>query len=373
MRRWLALLVSITVAFIVVSINVYYFANSPLRLGSKQVVFELKPTESLSDLSRELAQKGVIRHPYWLIIYGYVTGAKDRLKPGEYAIERGMTPVQLLERIQKAQVVQHTFILIPGWNFRQIRNNLAHHTKLDHQIKGLSDAEVMQALVASSSSAPLPASPEGQLYPDTYFYTAHTSDLQILKQAYAAMQERMAIAWDARAPDLPYTSPLQALVVASLIEKETHLRSERPLVADIILKRWQAGMRLQIDPTVIYAVGPAFKGQLSKTDLRIDSPYNTYRYKGLPPGPIAIPSMEAIQAALQPQSTPYWYFVVNGNGGHRFSESYAKHIAAIQSHQLSRIGVRMCYANRSLHQLYCLLQEPKACPVCLLPSKGLKG
>jgi UPF0755 protein len=216
---------------------------------------------------------------------------------------------------------------IEGWNWREVRAVLAAQPLLKDDSAGMSNAELMQAIGAEESHL------EGLLFPDTYFYAPHTSDIQVLRRAYRLQQEKLMAAWETRAPGLPYRTPYEALIMASIVEKETGAAFERPQIAGVFVNRMRLGMRLQTDPTVIYGLGERFDGNLRKADLQRDTPYNTYTRRGLPPTPIAMPSEAAIRAALNPATTDALYFCARGDGTHVFSSNLAAHNRAVNRYQ----------------------------------------
>lgn len=253
-----------------------------------------------------------------------------RLQVGEYLITPGMSPRSVLRRLSRGEVVQRNFTIVPGWSFRELRAALAADAHLDDQIHELGDAEVMAKLGRDG------VHPEGRFLPETYSYTRGTGELAILDRAAKAMDGALAAAWESRAPDLPLSSAEQLLTLASIIEKETGVASERPQIAGVFARRLKLGMRLQTDPTVIYGMGSAYAGNIRRTDLTTDTPYNTYTRAGLPPTPIAMPGKAALDAAAQPADGDTLYFVARGNGAHYFSATLAEHNAAVRKYQLKR-------------------------------------
>ena len=268
----------------------------------------------------------MLTHPRWLQAYARATGADARIKAGEYAIEPGTTPRTLLVLLESGKVVQHSVTLVEGWTFREARRAIEQEPHLKHTLEGQDDAAVMAALGEPGQH------PEGRFFPDTYLFGKGTTDLEILRQAHARMRDELAAAWAARAADLPFDSPDEALVLASLIEKETALASERPRIAGVFTTRLRKGMRLQTDPTVIYGLGDRFDGNLRRADLERDGPYNTYTRAGLPPTPIALPGAEALRAAVNPDERGDLYFVATGlpDGSHEFTRTLAAHEAAVR-------------------------------------------
>jgi UPF0755 protein len=308
----------------------YHYATSPLPLPAQGYEFELKSGESLKSVARQLDAAGVLPHPWAFALLGRALGKQSGVKAGSYELEAGLSPLALLRKFTRGDVTQQSVRIIEGWTFRQMRAAVDAAERLRHDTRGLSDADIMKALGAPNTPA------EGQFFPDTYFYDNDSSDLAIYRRAHAAMQRHLDAAWNARDPAVPYATPYQALIMASIVEKETGQASERPFIAAVFINRLRLGMRLQTDPTVIYGLGERYDGNLHKRDLLADTPYNTYTRGGLPPTPIALPGKGAIEAALHPADSAALYFVAKGNGSHKFSNSLAEHNAAVAHYQLGR-------------------------------------
>ncbi len=303
----------------------------PATVGPAQpFLFEIPLGMSLRTLAQELTALGVLDQPYYFLALAYLRGDAGRVKAGEYEISPGMTPVALLDKLIKNQVYQRSITLIEGWTLAQVLTALAKDDRLVGKLEGATPQSLMAALGRSGQH------PEGRFFPDTYRFTKGTSDLDILGRAAQAMDRILAEEWRDRAPGLPLESPDQALVLASIIEKETSQASERPAIAGVFIRRLQLGMRLQTDPTVIYGLGAAFDGDLRGADLTRDTPYNTYTRHGLPPTPIALPGRAAIHAALHPEAGDSLYFVAKGDGGHWFSVTLEEHNQAVRRYQLGR-------------------------------------
>ena len=325
-RAALALLVVAALALLVAYVQVQRWLDAPLAVEGAAASIEIPRGQALATTARELAARGVLTHPQWLQAYARATGADARIKAGEYAIEPGTTPRTLLVLLESGKVVQHSVTLVEGWTFREARRAIAQETHLQHTLDGQDDAAIMAALGEPGQH------PEGRFFPDTYLFGKGTTDLEILRQAHARMRDELAAAWAARAADLPFDSPDEALVLASLVEKETALASERPRIAGVFTTRLRKGMRLQTDPTVIYGLGARFDGNLRRADLERDGPYNTYTRAGLPPTPIALPGAEALRAAVNPDERGDLYFVATGlpDGSHEFTRTLAAHEAAVR-------------------------------------------
>jgi UPF0755 protein len=300
--------------------------DRPLAVGATPLALEIPRGQPLAVTARELASRGVLEHPRWLQLYARATGADARIKAGEYAIAPGATPRSLLALFQSGAVIQHSVTFVEGWAFRDLRKALEAEPHLDNTLAGKDEAAVMAALGEAGTPA------EGLFFPDTYLFGKGTTDLEILRQARGRMRRELEAAWAARTQDLPIDSPYQALILASIVEKETALGAERPRIAGVFTERLRIGMRLQTDPTVIYGLGAEFDGNLRRADLERDGPYNTYTRTGLPPTPIALPGAEALRAAVNPDERDELFFVATGlpDGSHEFSRTHREHEAAVQ-------------------------------------------
>lgn len=304
-----------------------WYGNRPLQFEPLPKTFNVIPGTNLRTLSTMLEREGVIGNAqvFWLL--GRVLGKAGTLKVGVYLLDRPLTPLELYAKIQRGDVSQAIVQFIEGWNWHEVRAELAAQPLLKNDSAGMSDAEILQAIGAEENHI------EGLLFPDTYFYAPQASDLTVLRRAYHRQHEKLMAAWETRAPGLPYRTPYEALIMASIVEKETGAASERPQIAGVFLNRLKLGMRLQTDPTVIYGLGDRFDGNLRKADLQRDTPYNTYTRAGLPPTPIAMPSEAAIEAALHPARTDALYFVARGDGTHVFSSTLEAHNRAVRRYQ----------------------------------------
>ncbi|OGT36208.1 MAG: hypothetical protein A3F11_06595 [Gammaproteobacteria bacterium RIFCSPHIGHO2_12_FULL_37_14] len=287
------------------------------------IIFYLKPGTSESTLIADLSKLGMIRSPFLFTLYTRLQPT-SYLKTGEYYFPEGSSAVSIWRQVTQGRgFFQRAFTIIPGWSFKQVQQALLQAEGLEHELINMDNKEIMRRL------GYLKLNPEGEFYPETYYYTRGYSDFVILKRANVLMQKKLNQAWKQRASGLPYQDIYQMLIVASLIEKETHVEAERPMIAGVIINRLKKNMLLQIDPTVIYGMGEHYQGKITKKDLIQDTPYNTYVHKGLPPTPIAMPSMSSIQAALHPIQHQYYYFVALGKQGHQFSETLIAHQAAV--------------------------------------------
>jgi UPF0755 protein len=300
-----------------------YFANTAVRLPHTPYEFTLKHGSSLRAIARQLSAEGLFPEPWSFIVMAKSLGKEGEIKAGNYQLDRDITPFQLLQKITKGDVSQSEIVFIEGWNFSQMRKALDANPAIRHDTTGLSDRELLNRLAVQEESA------EGLFFPETYFFSNGMSDLSVLKRAYQIMGQRLADAWLERSPNLPYSTPYEALIMASIVEKETGRSGERPMIAAVFINRLRIGMRLQTDPTVIYGLGETYDGNLHKRDLTTDNAYNTYTRAGLPPGPIAMPGWGSIHAALHPGATPALYFVSKGDGTHQFSRNLVEHNQAV--------------------------------------------
>jgi UPF0755 protein len=325
---FLTLIVAVAAAVLVRDVR--EFARSPLNIGASGLHLVVEPGENINRLSRELAARDVLERPVYLRWLARWRGDAHRIQAGEYTIAPGTTPEGLLALLVSGKVIQRAFTLVEGWTFTQVRDALSGADTLVHDTAELSDAEVMQLLGYPGQH------PEGRFLPDTYYYTRGSSDLELLQRAHAAMQSTLDTEWPNRTAGLPLATPHQALILASIVEKETGLASERAEIAGVFVRRLRKDMLLQTDPTVIYGMGDHYKGNIRKRDLIEDTPYNTYVHKGLPPTPICMPGREAIRAVLHPADGKALYFVGRGDGSHQFSETLREHNRAVRRYQLGK-------------------------------------
>lgn len=301
----------------------------PLNI-TEEYLLEIQPGATPRGTLQRLAEQQILRQSFWVRLYWRMHLHSTLLHAGEYLLLPGMTALQLLELWQRAEVIQYSVTLVEGWTFQKVRTLLAEQGKLVQVLPTLSDAGVMQAVGAPNQS------PEGWFFPDTYHYTKGMQDLDLLKLAAQRQQSILAQEWQNRVPDLPYTTPYQALIMASLIERETGVAGERPEIAGVFVRRLERNMLLQTDPTVIYGLGARYRGDLTRAHLRDPNPYNTYVHPGLPPTPIALAGRAAIRAALNPAIGDSLYFVARGDGSHVFSNTLAEHNQAVRAYQMKR-------------------------------------
>ncbi|MEA3276961.1 MAG: endolytic transglycosylase MltG [Pseudomonadota bacterium] len=306
------------------------FLATPLVLDESTLVLDVPRGTSLRRLSEDLTACGVLDHPYFFMVLAHVTGDASRIKAGEYAVSTGLTPPELLGLLTSGRVVQRPFTLVEGWTYRQAVTAVTEDERLEAELDDLSTDAVMRRLGYPDEH------PEGRFFPDTYHFPKGTSDLQILRRAYETMQRVLAEEWERREEGLPLQTPDEALILASVVEKETGLAPERAQIAGVFVRRLNLGMKLQTDPTVIYGLGESFDGDLRRADLERDTPYNTYVHAGLPPTPISLPGREAIHAVLHPADGDSLYFVAKGDGSHHFSATLAEHNRAVSQYQLRK-------------------------------------
>ncbi|MGH8583413.1 MAG: endolytic transglycosylase MltG [Gammaproteobacteria bacterium] len=304
------------------------YLDEPIALAQPSAHFTVPAGASVASVARDLEAEGIIDRAIYFRWAARLNGAASRIQAGEYAITRGMTPADLLKRFVNGDVIYHTLTFVEGSTFDGMRSVLAAHPKLRSTIRGLDRKEVMARLGAPGLD------PEGMFFPDTYHFSRGDPDLAVLKKAYERMREQLSVAWVQRALSLPYRTPYEAVVMASIIEKETGLASERAQIAGVFVRRLQRDMLLQADPTLIYGIGAAFDGNITREHLGMDSPYNTYLYKGLTPTPIAMPGADALHAALHPAPGEALYFVARGDGSHEFTETLEDHERAVAQYQL---------------------------------------
>ena len=302
--------------------------QQPLQMRDERVEIVVPGGASARTIAQLLRDRGVDVNSDLFVASARWNDAAQRLRAGRYEITRGMRIADIIDRLVRGETLKERLTVVEGWTFRDMRAALAAHPMLRHDSEKMNDAQVLAAVGSAE------AHPEGLFAPDTYLFDAGSSDLDLLRQAYRAQQARLARAWEARGADLPLRSPYEALILASIVEKETGQSAERQRIAGVFINRLRLGMQLQTDPTVIYGLGDRFDGNLRKRDLTSDTPYNTYTRSGLPPTPIALPGPASIEAALNPEATRALYFVARGDGTSQFSVSLAEHNRAVARFQL---------------------------------------
>ena len=323
----LALLVVLSILAVVVVMQTSTMKMQQHLLIEQTEFFTIKPGTSFNAFSKHLVNKGWLKERFWLRSYAKFNPQQSIIKSGTYQVKAKMRVIELLNLVVSGKEHQFSITFIEGSTFQQVLAQLAQHRHITHQLVGLTVAEIAQKLAIRQDN------PEGWLFPETYAFTQDTSDISILKRAYEKMQSALNEQWQNRALDLPYTSAYQALIMASIIEKESGRHAEHPRIASVFVNRLNKKMRLQTDPTVIYGLGDRYQGDITYAHLREKTAYNTYKIKGLPPTPIALPGAQALQAALQPELSNYLYFVSNGAGEHIFSTNLADHNRAVTKYQ----------------------------------------
>jgi UPF0755 protein len=300
--------------------------DTPLTGLVQPSMFEVQRGATLRSVATALQQKGIIDRPTVWVVWARLTYQANNLKAGEYELQPGMNPRAVLSLLSSGQVVLHSITFIEGSTFTDVRNALDGNDAIRHDYAKRAAGDIMQALGEAQLH------PEGQFFPDTYHFARDTSDLEILAIAHRRLRQELDTAWSERAQDLPLANAYEALILASIVEKETALASERPQIAGVFIERLRRGMRLQTDPTVIYGMMETYDGNIRRADLTRDTPYNTYTRAGLPPTPIAMPSLESIRAAVQPDVSGALFFVATGegDGSHYFSRTLSEHNEAVK-------------------------------------------
>ena len=311
-----------------------HFADTPLPVAPANATIDIKRGANYRAIIAEFQRDGIaiggLRHALYWRVLGRELGVTGRLHAGEYALPAGITPRELLRRMAAGEVLQHRFTIVDGWTFHQLRLALASESGLEQTLPGVSDQDIAWRMGIADGEA------EGWFLPETYAWVRGDSDFEVLKRAHAAMQKTLARLWAGRMPGINLDTPYQALILASIVEKETAQPNERPMIAGVFLRRLRIGMRLQTDPTVIYGMGDRYDGNIHRRDLETDTPYNTYTRDGLPPTPIALPGAVAIEATLHPAPGDAMYFVSRGDGSHEFSATLEAHNHAVATYQLHR-------------------------------------
>ena len=325
------------VVFIVVSLAIGWFwhslnsfSSSPIYISQSSKDFVVAPGSSLTLVANQLERQSIISDAsqfLWMIRFD---GNEKNIKAGEYELVPGMTPRDLLALFVSGKVKQYSFTIVEGWTFKQLMEALSANEHLQHTLKDKTAEQVMTALGFPEQH------PEGRFLPDTYHFPSGSTDKAFLLRTHQAMAQALEEEWQQRMQDLPYKNDYEALIMASIVEKETAVASEREEIAGVFVQRLKKRMRLQTDPTVIYGMGEAYDGNLRKKDLKKDTPYNTYRRRGLPPTPIAMPGRASIRAALNPADTKALYFVARGDGSHHFSETITEHNKAVRKYQITQ-------------------------------------
>lgn len=328
----LLLLASFLSAWLVMDLRA--FSERALAVPQTGMTLTIAPGSSLQQIATLLQKEGAVAKPMYFVWLARWEGAATRLQAGEYHIEPGTTTRQLIERLVDGAVAQYALTLVEGWTFSQVLAAVRDETRLTQTVVGLEPDVIMERIGAAG------VHPEGRFFPDTYHFIAGMSDVDFLRRAYQAMEAELARAWSNRNPGVPLRNSNDALILASIVEKETGLDQERRQIAGVFVRRLKKGMRLQTDPTVIYGLGDEFDGNLTREHLQRDTPYNTYTRKGLPPTPIAMPGRASLEAALHPDEGDALYFVARGDGSHQFSSTLEEHGQAVREFQLRRNSAR---------------------------------
>jgi len=335
MRLFKTLLLALVASAVLVAGVAAWWLQRPLGLQAADgadlpLSVQIEAGSSARGVAQTLVNAGVQTPPLLLFAWFRLSGQSRSIKAGYYELDAGLTPRSRLDKLVKGDQALRSLTLVEGWNFREVLKAVRQSPDLAQDLEGLSAADIMARIGYPGQH------PEGRFFPDTYRMVRGASAASVLRQAAQAMDQRLAQAWAQRAPDAMVKTPEQALILASIIEKETGVDSDRALVGGVFNNRLRIGMRLQTDPTVIYGLGERFDGNLRKADLLADTPYNSYTRAGLPPTPIAMPGWASLVAAVQPAQTPALYFVARGDGSSQFSATLAEHNAAVQRYQLQR-------------------------------------
>ena len=321
------LVVSSVIAAIGAGATFVYWAQQPITTEGEAIPFSITPGSGAHAAGQQIADAGVPIVPILFNLLARIEGKTSKIKAGSYELKPGTTPQRLITQLARGEFAQESLTIIEGWTFKQMRQAMASHPGLKHDTVGLSDKELMAKI------SPKYMLPEGLFFPDTYLFAKGASEMQIFKQAHTALIGRLSEAWFKRDPALPYKNPYEALIMASIVEKETGQKSERAMIAGVFVNRMKTGMLLQTDPTVIYGMGDNYQGKIRKRDLEADTPYNTYTRGGLPPTPIALPGAQSLTAALAPARTQALYFVARGDGTSQFSANLPDHNRAVNQYQ----------------------------------------
>ena len=328
MRRLLLMFFfALCVLAVTVGGTVWWWLHQPLSLSATRIDLSIEPRTLPREVALAAVDAGVQTDPDWLFAWFRLSGKSRQIKAGSYELTTGVTPRSLLQKLVRGEESLKSITLVEGWNFRQVRGALLKEELLEQTLKGLPDDLVMNQLGRPGQH------PEGRFFPDTYTFAKGSTDLAVLSRALRAMDKKLDAAWTQRAPDAAVKTPEEALILASIVEKETGLANDRPQVASVFSNRLRINMPLQTDPTVIYGLGSSFDGNLRKKDLQTDTPYNSYTRRGLPPTPIAMPGKAALLAAVQPPPTQWLYFVARGDGSSQFSANLDAHNRAVDKYQ----------------------------------------
>ncbi len=310
--------------------DAHQFLHSPLNDKSQTFELEVKRGQTVRTIASNLATAGLLQRPIWWEFYARYTGLARSIKTGEYTVSTAVSPIALLDELQLGRQKQYAFTILEGWNIWQLREALATDPILIQTLQNVDDADLLESIGATRGH------PEGQFLPDTYLFPRGTTDAEFLLRAHNALVVKLDEVWQARQDNLPVTTAYEVLTLASIIEKETSVAAERQMVSGVIAGRLRKGMRLQMDPTVIYGIGKSFNGNITRRDLKTATPYNTYTIAGLPPTPIAMSGAESLEAAVNPAATKALFFVADGTGGHVFNETVEEHNKAVRKYILKK-------------------------------------
>jgi UPF0755 protein len=317
----------VVLAILAAGIFVFWAQRPIIGPDQASIKFTVQTGSSVHTSMQQIANSGVPVNPTMLAWLARLTGKASKLKAGSYDLKPGTTPLYLIEQLVRGEFAQESLVIIEGWTFQQMRQAIAANPALKHETTQWSDEELLAKVAPDFKIA------EGLFFPDTYLFARGGSDLQVYKQANAQMMKHLTEGWNSRAPSVPYKTPYEALIMASIVEKETGQKSERQMVAGVFVNRLKLGMMLQTDPTVIYGMGEKYQGQIHKRDLQTDTPYNTYTRLGLPPTPIALPGAASLAAAMNPATTDALYFVSRKDGTSQFSDNLDDHNHAVNQYQ----------------------------------------
>lgn len=320
------LFLSCIVLVLLAGAGFYFWANQPIQSGAQPVPFAIQPGSHLRNAAEQIVTAGIPVNVELLSLLARITGQAEKIKAGSYELKPGATPNTLLRKMVLGDFALESLVIIEGWTFKQMRIAMAAHPGLKHDTVDLTNAQLLAEIPLDEKQ------PEGLFFPDTYLFARGSSDLQVYRQANAALMAHLNDAWNKRDVSLPYKTPYEALIMASIVEKETGKKEDRNTIASVFINRLKAGMMLQTDPTVIYGMGERYDGNIRKRDLQTDTAYNTYTRSGLPPTPIALPGAESLRAALAPANTDSLYFVARGDGSSQFSSNLDDHNRAVNKY-----------------------------------------
>jgi len=325
MKKWL---IRLMIIFIPLLAWIIHFLVTPLHINKSDLAIEIEPGSSLKAIAFQLVDEKILNEPWRFILLSKALGQSTKLRPGNYNLNPNITPYQLLKSFVEGRATEGSITFIEGQDFNSMLDKIKANDNIKKTMKSYDTKAIASAIGIPYESV------EGQFFPDTYYFSRNTSDIEILKRAYKAMQKKLNYEWARRAEEVPYKNSYEALTMASIIEKETGKSIEANLISGVFIHRLSIKMKLQSDPTVIYGLGEKFTGDLTKKDLLTDTPYNTYTREGLPPAPITMPGLISIRAALHPTKTEALYFVGKGDGTHYFSANLSEHNSAVRKYQI---------------------------------------